>query len=518
MTVRPPDPVLARFSQFVAGQMGLHFPPQRASDLQRGIRSAAREFGFEKTADCIEWLMSAALTRRQVEILAGNLTVGETYFFREKRTFEIFEEHVLPELTRLRRGGERQLRIWSAACCSGEEPYSIAISLRKTLPDFADWRLTILGSDINPRFLHKAAQGVFTEWSFRNTPAWLKARNFAKVGNGLWEIRPEIKRMVSFSHINLAEDIYPSLLNDTHAVDVIFCRNVLIYFAPEQVKRVVQNFYRCLTDGGWLVLSPSETSHVLFAQFAPVNFDGAILYRKDSTRTAPADRRVAQLEEAPPVFFQPPPELAAAPGRMAPQVREPRALAESERAQSPPGAWDHALALYAQGRYAETADTVAALFSSQPVEPRAMALMARALANQGNLADALGWCDKFVAADKLNPGAHYLRASVLHEQGNLEEAVRSFKRVLYLDPDFVLAHFALGNLARNAGKLREADRHFEYALALARAQPHDGILPESDGIMAGRLAEILMGLMQSGATGGIGGLNATKNNARTTDG
>ena len=87
MIARHPDPSLSRFSQFVAGQMGLHFPPERASDLQRGIRSAAREFGFEEVADCIQWLMSAPLTRSQIEILASNLTVGETYFFREKRTF-----------------------------------------------------------------------------------------------------------------------------------------------------------------------------------------------------------------------------------------------------------------------------------------------------------------------------------------------------------------------------------------------------------------------------------------------
>jgi chemotaxis protein methyltransferase CheR len=518
VTARHPDLVFARFSQFVAGQMGLHFPPERASDLQRGIRSAASEFGFEKTADCIQWLMSAPLTRSQIEILASNLTVGETYFFREQRTFEIFEEHVLPELTRLRRGGEQRLRLWSAACCSGEEPYSIAISLRKTLPDFADWRLTILGSDINPRFLQTASKGVFTEWSFRNAPSWLREKNFAKVGNGRWEILPEIKRMVSFSHINLAEDVYPSLLNDTNAVDVIFCRNVLIYFAPEQVKRVIQNFYRCLTEGGWLVLSPSETAHVLFPQFVPVNFAGAILYQKDSTRTRPVDVRAPQLEAATPVFFQSPPELVSETGAAGPQVRESLALAESKTVEPPPGAYDRALALYAQGRYAETAETVAALLSSQPVEPRAMALMARALANQGNLAGALGWCDKVIAADKLNPGAHYLRASVLHEQGNLDETVHAFKRALYLDPDFVLAHFALGSLARNEGKFREADRHFENALALTRAQPHDEILPESEGITAGRLAEIITALMESEAAVGDGGLRDANNDVMAADG
>jgi chemotaxis protein methyltransferase CheR len=492
MTARPvPNPLLSRFSQFVAGQMGLHFPPERAADLQRGIRSAAREFGFEDIAVCIRWLMSAPLTTSQTEILASNLTVGETYFFREKRTFEVFEEHVLPELMRLRRGGEQRLRLWSAACCSGEEPYTIAISLRKTLPDCAEWHVTILGSDINPRFLRKAATGVFSEWSFRNAPPWLKERYFDKVEKGGWAIRPEIKRMVSFSYLNLAEDVYPSLLNDTNAVDVIFCRNVLIYFAPEQAEKVIRNFYRCLTEGGWLVLSPCETAHVRFPQFVPVNFDGVILYQKDSTRTRPVDRRSPPLEESTPVFFQPVPELVAETDATAPQVWAPRDLAESKTAEPPPGAYDQAFALYEQGRYAETAEALAVLLASPPVALRAMALVARALANQGNLAEAVGWCDKVIAADKLNPGAHYLRASVLHEQGNLNEAVQSFKRVLYLDADFVLAHFALGNLARIEGKFREADRHFEHALALTRAQPPDEILPESEGITAGRLSQII---------------------------
>jgi chemotaxis protein methyltransferase CheR len=481
-----PDVLLSRFSQFVAEQIGLHFPPERAADLQRGLRSAAGEFGFEQVGDCLEWLMSAPLTRSQIEILAGNLTVGETYFFREPRTFAVFESHVLPELTRLRRGGEQRLRVWSAACCSGEEPYSIAISLRQALPDFTDWRVTILGSDINPRFLHKASRGVFSEWSFRNAPGWLKQRHFQKVDKGRWRILPEIKRMVNFSHLNLAEDVYPSLLNDTNAMDVIFCRNVLIYFAPEQVKKVIQNFYRCLTEGGWLVLSPSETSHVHFPQFVPVNFEGAILYKKDSTRTKPIEMRAPQPEAEAPVFFQARPEIIFEPAAAEPPVHEAMELSEA-----PPAAYDQAAAFYEQGRYAETVATLEALLASGPAEPQAMLLLARTLANQGNLAGALGWCDQVLAADKLNPVAHYLRANVLHERGNLNEAVHSFNRALYLDPDFVLAHFALGNLARSERKFREAERHFENALALTRNRPPDEILPESEGITAGRLSEII---------------------------
>lgn len=426
-----------------------------------------------------------------MDVLASHLTVGETYFFRGKRTFEIIEEHVLPELARLRRGAEQRLRLWSAGCCTGEEPYSMAISVRKALPDLADWHVTILGSDINPRFLHKASMGLFSDWSFRNAPMRLKERYFAKVRNDRWQLLPEIKRMVNFSHINLAEDGYPSLINGTNAMDIIFCRNVLIYFAPDQVEKVVRNFHRCLTQGGWLVLGPAEISHVRLPQFVPVNFDGAILYQKDSHRTRLVDWRAPPLREEESAYIQALPERVAETDATEPRNCEPRSIAGSEASEPRADTFDEILALYPQGHCAEAAETRVASHSSEPIEPRRMA---RALADEGKLVDALVWCDRLIAADKLNPGAHYLRASILHEQGNLDEAVQSHKRALYLDPDFVLAYFALGNLARNQGNLREADRHFERALALTRAQRLDTILPESDGITAGRLAEIIAGL------------------------
>src|SRR3972149_8402451 len=103
MTTSVSDILLSQLSELVAAQMGLHFPPERWRDLERGIRSAARQFGFTDEEACIQWLLASPLTRSQVEVLASHLTVGETYFFREKRTFALLEEHVLPELIRSRR-------------------------------------------------------------------------------------------------------------------------------------------------------------------------------------------------------------------------------------------------------------------------------------------------------------------------------------------------------------------------------------------------------------------------------
>ena len=477
MSAAVSDPLLSRFSDFLVKQMGLHFPAGRAADLKRGIRAAAREFGFQEIGECIQWLMSEPLTRRQIEILASNLTVGETYFYRDKKAFQALEEHVLPELIRTRRGKEQRLRIWSAACCSGEEAYSIAILLRKLLHNLADWRVTILGTDINPRFLHKAADGVFGEWSFRDTPAGFKERHFKKSGEKCWEILPEIRKMVEFSYLNLAEDVYPSVLNNTNGLDLIFCRNVLIYFAPEKGQRVITTLTRCLNDGGWLVPGPNEISWTSPPGLVPTRFSGATIYRKELSRSKAADPGPKKV------------------------VKEKPVTSSVSRKLELPSASIHerARASYESGQYAETIQLLAEPGSSEPADPEVMTLLVRALANQGKLAEALVCCDRLIRLDKLNPKGHYLRASILQEQHELNEAASAFKRTLYLDSEFVLAHFALGTLERSKGQFSEANRHFANALALTRKHRPEEILPESEGLTAGRLAEIIRALRESEA-------------------
>ena len=158
-----PEALLTQAGEFISGCMGLYFPKARRKDLERGLRSVAPEFGFEDPEACIRWLISSTLSKSQIEVLAGHFTVGETYFFRDKRTFAFLEEKGLPELIELRRTTGKYLRIWSAGCCTGEEPYSLAILLHKILGDAKDWNITILATDINPVFLKKASAGIYGE-------------------------------------------------------------------------------------------------------------------------------------------------------------------------------------------------------------------------------------------------------------------------------------------------------------------------------------------------------------------
>jgi len=511
MTRRIPDSLLSRFSEFVAEYMGLYFPEARWSELERGLDTAAGELGFQDAASCIQRLLAAPLNAPQIEILASHLTVGETYFFREQRSFEALEKHVLPERIGAHRGGEQRLRIWSAGCCTGEEPYSIAILLSRMI-DLQDWNVSILGTDINPRFLRKAAEGVYKEWSFRDTPDWVREEYFTNAAAGGLEVLPRIKEMVRFAYLNLAEDEYPSLQNNTNAMDVIFCRNVLMYFVPQRAQRVVRRFNRALVDGGWLIVSPTEASQTLFSEFASIYFPGAVFYQKDRRQIRPAKAFEFTAPVAVPWFPVDP--VSAVPPETAPDIhpREfepaPAGLLDEEPEPVPAveaeeTLYEKALALYEQGHYAEAAESLVALLSLDPTggdgvlpDGKAIVLLVQACANAGEFAEARRWCETAMVGDKLNPVYPYLRATLLQEQDRLEEAAAALRQALYLDADFVMAHFSLGNLRLRQGKVRGAKKHLENALGLLAAYEPEETLPQAESLTAGRLSEVISSTSQ----------------------
>ncbi len=477
MEVSISDAQLSRFSEFVAQAMGLHFPPARWSDLRRGIAATAHELGLEDSAAAAQWLMSERVSQSQLEILASNLTVGETYFFRESRVFKVLSDEIFPELMRRPPDGRRQLRIWSAACCTGEEPYSIAICLQRAIADWADWNISILGTDINPRFVRKAMAGVFGPWSFRDAPDWLKAEYFRPTADGQFEIVPQIRSMVRFAHLNLALDVYPSLINDTNAMNLIFCRNVLMYFTGEQAERVIEKLYRAQVEGGWLMVSASELPQLSQSAYAPMSLFGATIFQKRGQRprqVPPPPARINSLFAGKIHAVSPPPVPTIPVMRLA--KPPPRLSARS---------------LYEQGRYAEAVENLTE--TAEHAEAEDVSLLARCLANLGNLEAALECCDRWIAGDKLNANAHYLRAVIRQEQGAGDEAVASLRCALYLDPDMVLAHFALCNIASERGNTDEAEKHKINALRLLSRRGQDDVVPESEGITAGRLATMIGG-------------------------
>jgi chemotaxis protein methyltransferase CheR len=464
-----PEPILDRLSELLATHLGLHYPQERWADLDRGIAAASSRLGISNTESFAYRLLAAPLTHQEIETLAACMTVGETYFFRERRSLDALEQQILPGFLRARAVGERRLRIWSAGCCTGEEPYSIAMLLDRLIAEANAWNITLLATDINPAFLRKAAEGEYGAWSFRDTPDWVRDRYFRPRKNGRFKLDERIRKRVAFASLNLASDAYPSLTNGTNAMDVILCRNVLMYFSAERARMVVDNFHHALVDGGWLIVSPAETSSALFSEFTAVEFEGAILYRKDASAAAP---HFVNHISAPVVdSLQESRHFAGG------NILEAETFQPIQAANPPADSGD---------------DSV-----PTPAESNQLSRAARDCANRGQLGEAAEWCRQAIAADKLNPTYQYLLAVIRQEQGEGDDAAQSLMRALYLDPDFVLAHYALGNLCRSKGRHIEAQRHFDNALASLRTHPLDEILPESDGLTAGRLAEIIESIRAS---------------------
>ncbi len=499
---------LLQLSEFIADAIGLYFPKSRWSDLERSMIAVARALHFEDVCECVKWVLSTPRTKDLLETLADHLTVGETYFFRDKKSFQTLSQEILPIFARRQEQGKRSLRIWSAGCCTGEEPYSIAILLKRTIPDLEEWNVKILATDLNTRFLKIATTGTYGKWSFRDTPEWLREEYFTKTAEGRFTIHPQIQQMVHFAYLNLVENVYPSLTNDTNAMDVIFCRNVLMYFTTAQMEKVIQNFFRAQREGGWLITSPSESSHVLLKPYSVVSFPEAIVYQKDVNKEFSIPKYnedinfVERISELPLLLPEEPTFLLSA---------ETPSLFLQEKSQNekqdpqPPSLsssllFEEATLFYNDGSYGEAAKILITAALTHSLEPPLFSLLARSLANQGELSQAQKWCEEWILHDKLNPSAYFLHATILQEQGNIDDAVSSLQRALYVAPEFVLAHFTLGNFARYHPHLGNAEKHLKNALQLLEDNcTLDHVLPDADGVTAAQLIEIIQALLRVGS-------------------
>jgi chemotaxis protein methyltransferase CheR len=423
----------------VSQALGLDFP--REAHLRRLVRKAAAELGVDDEEAAADRLVAAPLTPDVVQVLARHLTVGETYFFRDLAALDALEREILPALLRQRHSTSRRLRVWCAACCTGEEPYSIAILLHRLLPDLAGWDVAILGTDINASAIAKAEAGRYGDWSFRNVPLPLRARYFRTDAEGRHCIVPEIRRLVKFQVANLVGE----MATGPAGMDLVLCRNVLMYFDAGRIAQVVRHLASCVVPGGHLVVGPGETPSVAAADLEAVHYPGAVLFRKLAAPVVAACAVPAPAEH--------------------PALQEPVAPGTAAAVQPRP---------------------IAAIARDDSATP---ARRARELADEGRLDEALACCDRWLAIDKLDAAGHYTRAMILLELGRPGESRTALQRALYAQADFVMAHVALGHLARGAGDARGAQRHFATAGRLLRACDPAAPVPEGDGFTAAQMLQ-----------------------------
>ncbi|PTY02324.1 hypothetical protein DB346_09440 [Verrucomicrobia bacterium LW23] len=432
----------------------------------------AEVLGAPGIRDKLDALLTAEPIPQEV---VRQLTVGETYFNREPATLKVLETNVLPRIINARAQGPRVLRLWSAGCCTGEEALSLAMILDRLLPDVERWHVSIVATDVNRTFLDRAREGVFGEWSFRGTPPQLRTQYFSEAGPGLWRVAPRIARMVTYLEHNLAAPLLPRKITQGEAMDIVLCRNVLMYFSQRQSQAVLQRLRSVLRpesrsgresalhEGGWMALSPTEYMMHRPSGFHVRTFDGVCLYqRADREAGSPPSRTFRGVTPQP---------------RSATRSEPPRVAA------SPPVAIRQRPAHQQDAR-----ETVTGIGAAESLA------RARAEADSGRLESALHLCTQALDADKVNPGLHFLRARVLEELGRSDDAATALGRVLYLDPSFIPAYLAAGSLALRGGNRAHAVRHFKGALRLLQPLDPEGEVPGAEGLTAGHLTQMVLAL------------------------
>jgi chemotaxis protein methyltransferase CheR len=389
--------------------------------------------------------------------LTNELTVPETYFFRDAAQFDLIRKQIIPEIAS-RCGADHGIRCWSAGCSTGEEAYSIAIALREAgLGNSAG----VIGTDISPAVLLSARAGRYRPWSLRGEGAASATRYLRSEGE--WKVVDDfIRRLVTFSRLNLAEDCYPRSSAGINDLDLILCRNVLIYFDERTICGVARRLFNSLAPGGWLLTAATDPLLAEYAPFDVIVTEAGLVYRR-----------------------QPYP-LTADP---LPPIEVPLeghfdvAQLNLESGTVPPS--DHLSS--ARDAFNRKDDvTAAALKRDRMNDAEACLLQVRALADLGD-PEAAAVAEQAIERYPLYPELYYLLAHLRILNGDHGQAILLLRKALYLAPTLIMAHFVLGSLLQRSGDLAGAHRHFRNAIELSEGRPPDEIIPMSDGEPAGVL-------------------------------
>jgi chemotaxis protein methyltransferase CheR len=274
-----PEDVFRLIRDIIKDYCGLHFDDSSRTLLEKRLSRRVRNHHLKDFRDYYRLIRYDKRADEELTAIMDLLTVNETYFFREQNQLRAFSEEILEELWTVNRD-RKTLRVWSAGCSTGEEPYTIAMLINER-GHFNGWDIEVHGSDINQRVLQTARRGVYRRNSFRTIEPYFMSKYFVEE-DGSFRIRDSARKHVNFSYLNLLDPFKSRFLG---RMDVIFCRNVLIYFDNSSRRRVIENFHDRLVDGGYLLLGHAESLINISTAFTLRHLKNDMVYQKPNGRT-----------------------------------------------------------------------------------------------------------------------------------------------------------------------------------------------------------------------------------------
>lgn len=264
--------------EWLSERFGLRFGPEKRDILRSRLDPRRAELGFATFEDLYFHLKFHPRREQEWERLVPHLTNNESYFFRETGQLELLRAEVLERVRQnAEAGGRREIRVLSAGCAAGEEPYTLGMVVRESGVFPSPWTVRITGVDMDPAALERARTAEYTDNAFRRSDPEMRERYFTRQESGRWQLDREIRSLVRFQRGNLVD---PDLPRELPLQDVVFCRNVLIYFGPESIERAVDSLYRMLRPGGFLFLGHAESLSRVPTRLVAERRPGAIFYRR----------------------------------------------------------------------------------------------------------------------------------------------------------------------------------------------------------------------------------------------
>ncbi|MGI0488257.1 CheR family methyltransferase [Pantanalinema rosaneae CENA516] len=486
--------VIPKIIALIVSVTGLQIRERDQELLQRKLRTRMRMIGVTSFEEYYQRLQAsvafsddrmaqpqAISSEQEWRELLCLLTTTESYFFRDKGQFLLLKEQILPEIIRTKQQLIHQpfksssatpisekpaLRVWSAGCSTGEEAYSIAILLQELIPNWQDWHLLVLGTDINQTAIAAAQRGFYSHWSFRDPDPSIRNQYFREHRDG-WEIMPKLREIVSFQYGNLVQDSIPNITQSLHNIDLIVCRNVFIYFDPHAIATVLKKFYNTLLPQGYLVTGHTELYDQDIDQFQVRVFPQSVAYQKaqpaipQPTISQPDPLNlIAPVPSSPVLLLEQPRIDHAAPCHPAPLTHGCDRLTSVTETTPTNLATIFAQAeqLFANKAYLAALKMAEQVMVVEPNHFQAHCLTAQAYANLGAYCQAEQVCRQAIQINPLAIDPYYLMAQIAEEKGDLEGAKFMLKRIIYLDPGAVDAYLELGSLyerERNSDRARK---------------------------------------------------------------
>ncbi len=449
------DKEFRSFRDLIAERAGIYFEPGKQDLLRTNLLQGMEDCGLSNFSDYFQHLSSSAGTK-EFDHLLNLIIIPETYFFRDQAQFVALEHFIIPEILKNESDSGSSLRIWSAGCSSGEEPYTIALVVAAGMVGVEYPSVDILATDVSNAALEAARLGVYGARSIRDVPKEYLSRFFSQKKDKYF-LEESIKQMVEFRYFNLMKEPYP--LIEMSGWDIIFCRNVTIYFQPESTKKVIHNFYQSLRPGGYLFAGYSESLCYLSDEFTTVQVGGTFVYKKEpqDKRLKKTTRRTKRKRSR---------QRALASGRS----RRLEALPDREKDEIRQ-ICTRAKELLEMGQPEQAGDLLAPFLKKSTASERVLLLQAEICLNQGDLEKAAQLCQRIISSEPLSVAGYYLLGVVYRSWEKEGKAIEEFKRVLYLKPKHALARFNLGDLYSQVGQLDEAKLEYANAVRLLREVP-----------------------------------------------